>query len=134
MKRWLRLEVESLPFAEVWDDIVASLGEIGQLETLAGQVPFRAAIRPGDEAAIRIETADGLLDVPRESVLEFWQQLRTYGYVAPNVLEADSERCFPYLVTMFARLPYVRPVRIAHNPSELDRPSALGLQWAPRSR
>nr|MBA2446607.1 hypothetical protein [Chloroflexota bacterium] len=55
-----------------------------------------------------------------------------YGYVAPNVLEADLERYFPYLVTLFARLPYVRPVRIAHSPSELGRPSALGLQWAPR--
>jgi O-acetyl-ADP-ribose deacetylase (regulator of RNase III) len=132
MKRWLRLEVESLAFAEVWEDVVGAVREQRELTTLAGELPFRARIQSGDDDGVRLETTTGDLEVPRESVLEFWQQLRTYGYVTPWVLEANLESSFPYLVTIFAQLPYVRPVRLAHDPSQLGHTTALGLQWAPR--
>jgi O-acetyl-ADP-ribose deacetylase (regulator of RNase III) len=131
MKRWLRLEVESLAFTEVWDDIAASVRERSSLATLVGKIPFHVTVQ-ADGEGIRLDTRDGQLDVPRESILEFWQQLRTYGYLAPSVVEADYERYFPYLVSILAQLPYVRPIRLANDPTELDRPSALGLQWAPR--
>ncbi len=132
MKRWLRLDVEALAFTEVWEDIVGAVREHGELRALAGQSPFRVTVQTGDDEGIRVEAADGDLEIPREAILEFWQQLRTFGYVTPGILEANLEVSFPYLVTIFAQLPYVRPVRLAHDPAELDRPTALGLQWAPR--
>ena len=131
-KRWLRLEVESLAFVEVLDDIVEIIRKRDDLRTLTDNSHFLVATSGLENDDICFDTDGGQFMIPTESILEFWQQLRTYGYVAPGVLSADLERYFPYLITLFAQLPYVRTVRLGHDPAQLDRPTALGLQWAPR--
>jgi len=131
-KRWLRLEVESLAFVEVWDDIIEIVRKRDGFRTLTDKSFFRVTISDTGGEGICFDTDTGQFTIPPESILEFWQQLRTYGYVTPGVLDADLEAYFHYLVALFAELPYVRTVRLGHDPAMLDRPTALGLQWAPR--
>jgi hypothetical protein len=134
MRRWLRLEVESLAFAEVWDELAALLQDSPQFETLVEHTPFQASVAPGDQEYLRLQTPNGPAVIPREALLGLWQQLRTYGYLVPRVLEADFEPYLPYIAVILARLPYVRPVRIASDPDQLAQPDSLGLQWAPRTK
>lgn len=44
MKKWLRSEPTSLPFTEVWEDLVRLLSEKGNFETTAKKRPFVAQI------------------------------------------------------------------------------------------
>lgn len=132
MRRWLRLEVESLAFTEVWEDLATLIDKTPEFQTVGEPVSFRATLERGDPESLRLLTPDGPADIPREALLGLWQQFRAYGYVVPRVLEADFERYLPYLVAIFARLPYARPVRIAGDPAELGQPGSWGLQWAPR--
>jgi O-acetyl-ADP-ribose deacetylase (regulator of RNase III) len=134
MRRWLRLEVESLAFAEVWDDLAALLRESSQFETLVERTSFQAMLDPAAQEHLCLRTPADTVVIPREALLGLWQQLRTYGYLLPGVLEADFEQYLPYIAAILAHLPYIRPVRVASDPNRLSRPDSLGLQWAPRTK
>jgi len=129
MKKWLRSEPTSLPFAEVWDDLTRLLGKKHNFETIAKKRPFDARITktpPG----IEIVAAEQHYRVQYETIMAFWQQLRTHGFsmrhIAPGINRQTS-----YLISIFAELDYVTPVHVADNYDRLQNSAVTGLQVLP---
>jgi O-acetyl-ADP-ribose deacetylase (regulator of RNase III) len=129
MKKWLRSEPISLPFAEVWDDLILLLDQKDSFETIARKRPFTARISP-NQSGIEIVTTRQRYHVKYETLVSFWQQLRTHGFsmrhIAPGV-----DRQVSYLTSIFAELDYVTPVHIADSYDNLQSATITGLQILP---
>ncbi len=129
MKKWLRSEPTNLPFAEVWDDLVQLLGEKDSFETITRKRPFIARISQ-DPLGIEIIAAGQRYRVQRETLMAFWQQLRTHGFsmrhIAPGI-----DRQMSYLISIFAELDYVTPVHVADSYDRLQNSVVTGLQVLP---
>jgi hypothetical protein len=113
MKDWLRTEPTALPFTEVWDDLVELLTKQSQFETLAKSKPFTAFVSQ-EPLGISITAATQVYFVEYETLMAFWQQLRTHGFsmrhIAPGI-----NREISYLIPIFAALDYIVPVHVAEN-------------------
>jgi O-acetyl-ADP-ribose deacetylase (regulator of RNase III) len=129
MEKWLRSEPRSLPFSEVWDDLVQLLEEKQDFKTIARDSPFTAHISE-DPKGIRIAASGKNYYISYEVLLAFWQQLRTHGFsmrqIAPSI-----DRKMSYLSPIFAELNYVTPVHIADEYSDIQHTAAIGLQVLP---
>jgi len=129
MKKWLRSEPTSLPFAEVWDDLIQLLDHKGCFETIARHTPFAARISP-DPPGIEIIAAGRRYIIQYETLVAFWQQLRTHGFsmrhIAPGL-----DRQMSYLLPVFAALDYVTPVHVADTYDRLQSTAITGLQILP---
>ena len=93
MEDWLRSEPLHLPFAEVWLDLVRVLEQKTEFQTLAGKNKFKA-IAFEDPQGILIEADSKKFFVDASDLLDFWQQLRSYGFtsrqIAPSGLSRNS--------------------------------------------
>lgn len=132
MRRWLRSEPTSLPFSEVWDDLVELLGQQHTFSTMSKGNPFTATVS-GDAAGLTIAAAGGYhYHIAYETLLDFWQQLRSYGFsmrqIAPGI-----DRHMSYLIPVFSHLPYVKIVRLAKEYRKLAESPLLGLQVLPQA-
>jgi len=129
MKKWLRSEPTNLPFAEVWDDLTQLLGARDSFETTAKKRPFVARISQ-DPLGIEIVAAKRRYHVQYETLVAFWQQLRTHGFsmrhIAPGI-----DRQMSYLISIFAELDYVTPVHVADSYDRLQNAVVTGLQVLP---
>jgi O-acetyl-ADP-ribose deacetylase (regulator of RNase III) len=129
MKKWLRSEPTNLPFAEVWDDLIQLLGEKDGFETIAKQRPFTARISH-DPLGIEIAAAKQRYCIQYETLMAFWQQIRTHGFsmrhIAPGI-----DRQMSYLIPIFAALDYVTPVHVADDYDRLQNAAVTGLQVLP---
>ena len=129
MKKWLRSEPTSLPFAEVWGDLGQLLSENGSFRTIARNKPFIAQVSQ-DPRGIEIVAAGQRYCIQYETLMAFWQQLRTHGFsmrhIAPGV-----DRRMSYLMSVFAELDYVTPVHVADSYDNLQRAVVTGLQVLP---
>ena len=129
MKKWLRSEPTNLPFAEVWDDLLRLLDERDSFETIAKKRPFVARVSQ-DPLGIEIIAAKQLYRVQYETLMAFWQQLRTHGFsmrhIAPGI-----DRQMSYLISIFAELDYVTPVHVADSYDRLQNAVVTGLQVLP---
>lgn len=72
IKAWLRSEPESLPFAEVWEDLRELLSHRTHFFTLGLGQPFMAY---ETEHGVVLETTDGTLEVHHEQLFDLWQHL-----------------------------------------------------------
>lgn len=126
MKKWLRSEPTVLPFNEVWDDLTQLLGEKKNFKTIVQKSPFTAQISQDPREIIIV----GKYHIPYDTLLAFWQQLRTHGFsmrhIAPGL-----DRQMSYLVSVFAELDYVIPVQVTDNYDHLENGSITGLQVLP---
>jgi len=129
MKKWLRSEPTNLPFAEVWDDLIQLLGERDSFETIARKRPFVARISQ-DPLGVEIVAAKQRYYIQYETLVAFWQQLRTHGFsmrhIAPGI-----DRQMSYLISIFAVLDYVTPVHVADSYDRLQKAAVTGLQVLP---
>jgi len=129
MKKWLRSEPTNLPFAEVWDDLTQLLGRRVSFETVARKRPFVARISQ-NPLGIEIVAAKQRYYVQYETLVAFWQQLRTHGFsmrhIAPGI-----DRQMSYLIPIFAALDYVTPVHVADSYNRLQNAAVTGLQVLP---
>lgn len=129
MRDWLRSEPINLPFVEVWDDLVEIFYDQSTFKTIAKDKPFEARISLDPKGIIIISSGDRFV-IPYETLIAFWQQLRTYGFSIRQIVPSLSTKIY-YLVSVFASLPYVEPVQIADNYSRLRRYPVTGLQILP---
>lgn len=130
MQEWLRTEPTSLPFMEVWQDIVAIVGSGVQLETRKTKTPYLVKI-DADGSGLTIQSEGGeTINVPQEALLAFWQQLRDYGFSMRSIAPGLS-RELSYLIPLFSQLQYVIPIRVAETYEKLSRSPTLGLQILP---
>lgn len=133
MREWLRSEPTSLPFSEVWDDLKRLLNEQNTFKTVATGSAFTAAITDGDEDPfLEISASGNRYRVPYETLMAFWQQLRTHGFSMRSIAP-DLKREIYYLTPIFASLDYVKPVRIADEYSKLMSSPVTGLQVLPQA-
>lgn len=131
MKDWLRTEPTALPFTEVWDDLVDLLAKQCQFETLVKNKLFTAHVSQ-EPLGISITAAKQTYFVDYETLMAFWQQLRTHGFsmrhIAPGI-----DRELSYLIPIFAALDYVTPVYVAENYEHLRKSAVTGLQILPNA-
>jgi len=129
MQKWLRSEPSSLPFVEVWEDVRTLLKQQNTFQTVVNQSAFKAYIAD-DPPGLLIESGGYTDQIPYDSVMAFWQQLRTYGFsmrhIAPGI-----DRKLSYLTAIFSSLEYVKPVRVADQFDNLGKYPVTGLQILP---
>jgi O-acetyl-ADP-ribose deacetylase (regulator of RNase III) len=130
MWEWLRSEPTSLPFSEVWSDLLTLLSDRDRFVTLGRGREF-SVTTSSDGEGIRIKTGKKRSElVSKEDLFAFWQQLRTHGFSMRDTKPGPARTIY-YLAPIFAELPYVKPVRIADDYSKLTKAPALGLQVLP---
>jgi hypothetical protein len=128
---WLRSEPASLPFDEVWQDMVQVLHHSPHLVTATGS-GIEVKIEDVNSPALLIEAGERKHRYGPEDLLEFWQQLRGYGFTHRRI--APQENRFSYLMPVFERLPYVQRVEVSKSAEGLENNSAVALQVRPKAR
>jgi hypothetical protein len=129
MQKWLRLEPTNLPFSEVWDDLRQLLEQQSSFSTVANDHPFTAGITI-EPPGLEICAAGSRYYVPYDTLLAFWQQLRTHGFSMRSIAP-DLSREIYYLTPIFAALEYIKPVKLAEEYSKLTLSPIIGLQVLP---
>lgn len=129
MQKWLRSEPSSLPFIEVWEDVRNLLERQNTFQTVVNQSPFEAYITDNPPGLI-IESGGKSDHIPYDSVMAFWQQLRTYGFSMRHIAPGIDRKLY-YLTAIFSSLEYVKPVRVADQFDKLGKYPVTGLQVLP---
>lgn len=129
MREWLRSEPTSLPFAEVWHDLSQLLSDQNSFETIVSGNPFTAEVST-EPLGLKIVAAGQQYSISRDTLMAFWQQLRTHGFSMRHIAPGLSRTVY-YLAPVFAALPYVKPVRVADGYSSLRQSPVTGLQVLP---
>ena len=132
IKAWIRSEPENLPFTEVWHDLVQILENKAEFLTLArANTPFKA---------IPIQTPQGILIqssgrrgfINADVLLDFWQQLRSYGFTSRQIAPSGLSRMASYLMPIFVELEYITTARISDSYERLHNGTEIvGLQYLP---
>jgi O-acetyl-ADP-ribose deacetylase (regulator of RNase III) len=135
MRVWLRAEPGSLPFSEVWDDL---------MEFVAGNDHGVWQVARDDEGravALRFAGQRDLPVMPKEDLFDLWQRFRAFGYLSRSDVPKEHEAIADPILDLLETLPYVEGVRLAavldngfrHAPtmSLLNRETARGLRLVP---
>lgn len=135
MEQWLREKPRNLPFEEVWTDIKRILEFQTSFQTLEKKGEFSLELTE-DRSAIRQRDAEGNARsrIEKDMLSEFWNQLRSYGFLARSFSTDGQERGFSYVAPLFAELPYVRIVRVSQTHSSEGTSGDLALQILPPSQ
>jgi hypothetical protein len=121
---WLRAQPTDLSYCEVLRDLSALLQTRTEFTTFGHGKAFAAVMT---HAGIRF-TPGGL--VSTDELLDFWHQLRTYGFTLPKFAAGGLKDRIQYLMPVFAELPYTRKVYLADDFHEFTSARArLGLQY-----
>ena len=64
--------------------------------------------------------------------MELWSQIRMYGFSMERIMPSGLEMLTDYLVALFSKLPYCKPVQITSDYSALTRRGNVGIQWLPK--
>jgi len=129
MSDWLRSEPTSLPFSEVWEDLTRLIKQQKEFETIASGNPFRAEISE-NPLGIKITASSTNYYIKQESLMSFWQQLRTHGFSMRHIAPSIDRQIY-YLIPIFAHLDYVAPVHVADQYERLNTSVVTGLQIMP---
>ncbi len=156
MHAWLRSEPRALAFDEVWSDLVGRIGKglhlrawdddgkflislispNGGLRLRMGARSiwnrFLARIAQIVPEALRVRVlGPGEIAIPRDSMLELWQNIRAYGFCVPRIMPAGLDAIGPQVMSTMALLAYMKPVQL-DTPSARTGPTAeRGLQLFP---
>ena len=135
MEAWLRSEPEHLPFAEVWLDLLQVLKRKTEFQTLAGKNNKFQATACEDPQGILIESGSKKAFIDASDILDFWQQLRSYGFTSRRIAPSGLSRRSYNLMPIFAELDYIEPASISESYERLKNGSeAIGLQYLPKAQ
>ena len=129
---WLRSMPAALPFDEVWRDISAIVAANDQFATLSKGVTYKAEVLSStlqEPPKLRVTVGTRRYHYDSELLLDFWQQLRDYGFVHRSI--APGYHRVSYLIPIFGRLPYVRIVTLSESWRGLKTRPAIGLHVVP---
>lgn len=130
---WLRSEPESLGFTEVWQDLRNIIGSGIELETFDNHQEFQVHIVSEIEEGVCIKTGVREHCVSQDDLMELWSQVRTYGFGMEKIMPSSLAPTADFLIALFSKLPYCRPVRISPNYRELENAGTIGVQWMPKA-
>ncbi len=123
INRWLRSEPDSLPFAEVWQDLKATLVDAPILTTPDTGLQFEAWEEPA--LGILIVARNEPQMITYESLQSVWEVIRAGRFATAETLPPHLGNTVPFLSSLFSRLEYVKLTRFG---SEYERdPSAYGI-------
>ena len=131
-REWLRGETESLAFAEVWDDLGKLPSGPTQFAKLDTGEPFGVEVDREAEA-LTIYPSGEMRDIPKDALLELWQQIRQSGFVSGNELPYGLDNFAEYIIPVISKLPYVELVVMADQYRDVTQQS-VGLRLSPRLR
>ena len=128
---WLRSTPAALPFDEVWQDLTSILATTREFATIPMGSLYRAEVLSGlpEHPVLRITAGSRKYHYGRDVLLEFWQQLRDYGFTHRSI--APPYHRVSYLMPLFACLPYVERVCVSDSPRGLFNRPAVALQVVP---
>ena len=129
MKKWLRLEPESLAFNEVWTDLISAIATDPNGVGIDDGAGYRAQIEE-DEESIILGNDSVLLTIPKEVFLDLWQQLRSSGFHGGDYLPCGLSDYSDWVIPLMTKLPYIRQVEMVEQ-SKQDGPLAVGLRIMP---
>ena len=131
--RWLRSTPATLPFDEVWHDLEGILARTSEFATIATGSCYKAEIEctTHGDPLLCITTRSRKYRYNRDLLLDFWQQLRDYGFVHRSIVPRYHR--VSYLFPIFERLPYVARVTMSDSLQGLDTRPAAALQVIPPS-
>ncbi len=132
VKKWLRGELESLAFSEVWSDLVAEFEPSADVEPLDGGAGFTVTAN-ADREELVLETDAGTCIIPAEAFMDLWQQVRQAGFVPSDRMPSGLDKYAKYVIPVMARLPYIHPVAIGSKYDDFSN-GPLGLRIATRSQ
>jgi O-acetyl-ADP-ribose deacetylase (regulator of RNase III) len=161
MKRWLRTDPHNLGFDEFWSDLSQRIGS-GQLKLRSSDGSEFAAeiVRYGEEGLLLHTrtrgflrniadylrdrantwshrwkfTAENAVYVPKGSLLDLWQSIRSYGFCFRRTMPDGLDLLAEYLIPLLAGLPYLKVVQVSASSDESDvRETALQLTVTERS-
>ena len=128
INHWLRSEPTSLPFDEVWRDVLKILQDRAEFNTRAGNDCY-IAMAEDEPPSMTIQESTNTYQIHDFELLEFWQQLRDFGMIYENI--APNRLLFPYLMPIFEQLPYVHPIAISNSTQDLINKPRAGFQVVP---
>lgn len=128
---WLRAEPETLSFEEVWVDLEKIIGAGIQLKSFYENEEFSAALLP-PKKGIRITTGAKHIDIEREELLDFWNVIRSYGFMFSSVVPSFAAQYHDFLLAVFAKLPYLREIAASKDFRKLETTQTRGLQYIPK--
>ena len=132
MREWLRSEPKSLPFDEVWEDVVALIGRSREFTTPAKGTPYWVTVSV-NPPVLHIKTEGGKKhSLDDGELLDFWQQLRQHSITFRGATP-DHMR-ITFLIPLFEQLPYVHRVAVSATTEGLERQPAAALQVVPPPR
>lgn len=131
MREWLRAEPESLPFAEVWDDLVAlAMKDEGR--------NWRVT-RDEDQSVVSllsVAASSETHEMRREDFFDLWQRFRSFGFLSTTDVSKEHEALADQLLDLLGLLPYVRAAHFApltNGPAGAHTTLGLLAQGASRS-
>jgi O-acetyl-ADP-ribose deacetylase (regulator of RNase III) len=122
IQKWLRSEPETLPFSEVWNDLIKLLRSKSKFLTLQTSSGFEAKIVESNENKLIEDTNNSFLVVESKSerhkfeyeqLLSLWQQLRRHGYLRRSIVSSVDPRDLSYLIPIFSELDYVEKIELS---------------------
>ena len=128
IEEWLRSEPASLPFDEVWQDIIILLESHNGFVTRTMGNAFSVKTQD-DPPALHVTSSGRSFRIAGEELVDFWRQLRDYGLTHRRI--APNHRHLSYLMPVFERLPYVRPVVVSESAARLRTNPESALQTIP---
>lgn len=106
IRQWLRSEPATLPFAEVWDDLVhvaqeygGSMGQV-QVESVEDEL-----FGPMNKLVFRMP--EGVLEFTEQELADFWDVFRDQGLMSWSDIEVWFGYRARVALALFRRLPYV---------------------------
>ena len=128
IEAWLKSEPAALPFDEVWSDILDVLREDENFTTLAKGSSYRVEAVE-DPPRLIVTSCDRDYRFDRDVLVEFWQQLRDFGFTYRDIVPERYQ--ISYLTPVFEKLRYVRRVDLSSSTSGLKNKPRVGLQIVP---
>jgi O-acetyl-ADP-ribose deacetylase (regulator of RNase III) len=126
IKKWLRSEPQSLAFSEVWKDIKSLLSNKKSFRTISKKTSFSVELCQNPEG-INIINRNTFID--KETILNVWQQIRSYGFTARPLAPGGLNKNISYLQPILSELPYIKVVPLSSTFQGLNTNAAFGLQY-----
>lgn len=125
---WLTSELATLPFHQMWADLLDILSNCSSFRTLSSGTEY-LAIAQEDPPLIKVRINTKSIEILDDELLAFWQQLRDFGLTYNSISPRPSVAS--YLLPILAALPYVKRVKLSRTTSEMRTNPIHGVQIMP---
>lgn len=113
VRAWLNGQPQPLAFIKVWRDLVRAVTEQDRYQTLDEGRDFRVVVDDSKRRSVTIYAPGGSIFLPETMLGDLWVYIHSAGYALPHNLPGGLDEHAPYLFTLLAALPYLRPALLS---------------------